>query len=1265
MIDFVAQVNKTKRSSLGALLLKITVLTGTLAILSNGAVTTISYVQSNYVTPQTPQSMVNVTFTASQHAADLNVVVVGWNDSTAVVEAVTDTKGNTYIRAVGPTVQSGTASQSIYYAKNIAAAAAGANTVTVTFATAAISADIRVLEYAGADPSNPVDVTAASSGNSATSSSGTATTTNATDLILGANLVQTSVSGPGSGFTGRLLTTPDGDIVEDQMASATGSYSATAPLSSAGPWIMQIVALRTASSGGAVAPTVTSVSPNNGSTAGGTAVTITGTKFVAGAVVAFGGKAATNVVVVSETQISAMTPAGSAGVVTVAVTNTGGPSGNLANGFSYVSAPATPTALTCGPSTLGPNATSTCTVSLNNAAPAGGSSVTLASNNSALGVPTSVTVAAGASSGTFTAKTGTLISANQSATITAKLNGVSQSATVNLIVAATISYVQGNSATPQTAQSMVSVPFTAAQSAGDLNVVVVGWNDSTAVVSAVTDTKGNPYTRAVGPTVQSGTASQSIYYAKNITAAGAGANTVMVTFATAAVSADIRILEYAGADPSNPVDVTAASSGNSVTSSSGAAATTNATDLLFSANLVQTTTTGPGSGFTERLLTTPDGDIAEDQMATATGSYSATAPLSSAGPWIMQMVAFRAASSGGTVAPTVTSVSPNSGSTAGGTAVTITGTKFAAGAAVTFGGKTATNVVVVSGTQISATTPAGSAGAVTVTVTNSGALSGNLANGFSYASVSTTPTALTCSPTSLGQNASSTCTVTLNQAAASGGSAVVLSRSNATLTVPASVTVAAGSSSATFAATTGVFSTSQSSTITATLNSVSQTASISLVAGATSYLLPLKASSNDRYLVDQNGTPFMLVGDSPQALIGNLTSSDMALYMADRQRLGFNALWVNLLCDNYTFCNSNGTTYDGVAPFTSGASPSTYDLSTPNSAYFSRVDSMVNMALANNLIVFLDPIETGGWLTTLEKNGSAKAYNYGVYIGNRYKNATNIAWLQGNDFQSWSTNSADNNLVKQVMAGIASVDSNHLQTIELSYNSSYSNQDSALGSLLTLDSAYTYYETYDMVLQSYASTPTIPTYLVESNYEYENNTGGLPGPAGPFVLREQAYWTVLSGGTGEIYGNHYTTSFIDGWQSYLDSPGALEIRYFNQLFGGVAWWKLAPDATHKVVTAGYGAYNGSNTNLTVSNYCTTGWASDGSLAITYCPNPTTLTVNLAQFGGPVTAEWYDPSSGTCALIAGSPFSNIGTHAFGTPGKNHDGDLDWVLILGTQ
>ena len=96
------------------------------------------------------------------------------------------------------------------------------------------------------------------------------------------------------------------------------------------------------------------------------------------------------------------------------------------------------------------------------------------------------------------------------------------------------------------------------------------------------------------------------------------------------------------------------------------------------------------------------------------------------------------------IVPTVSSVSPNNGPTAGGTPVTITGTSFATGATVTFGVTAATNVVVVSATQITATTPAGPAGAVTVTVTSPGGLSGSLTNGFTYGS----PTVSSVSPNS-------------------------------------------------------------------------------------------------------------------------------------------------------------------------------------------------------------------------------------------------------------------------------------------------------------------------------------------------------------------------------------------------------------------------------------------------------------------------------------------------------------------------------------
>src|ERR1043165_9015471 len=157
--------------------------------------------------------------------------------------------------------------------------------------------------------------------------------------------------------------------------------------------------------------------------------------------------------------------------------------------------------------------------------------------------------------------------------------------------------------------------------AGNLNVVVVGWNDTTAAVSSVTDSTGNVYTRAGGPTAYAGQLTQSIYYAKNIGGAPASANTVTVRFTVPAFYADIRIVEYSGIDQVNPVDVVAGATGTTTSMSSGTATTTNANDLIFGANTVTHTTVAGGAGFTVRFLT-PDKDIAEDKVVAAAGSYS-------------------------------------------------------------------------------------------------------------------------------------------------------------------------------------------------------------------------------------------------------------------------------------------------------------------------------------------------------------------------------------------------------------------------------------------------------------------------------------------------------------------------------------------------------------------------------------------------------------------------------------------------------------------
>ena len=169
----------------------------------------------------------------------------------------------------------------------------------------------------------------------------------------------TSVTISGSGFTAG-ATVSFGSAAASAVSVASGtSITAMAPAGSAGS-VDLVVTNPDGQTGrltggyayvgsapppppppAAVAPTVSGISPASGTTAGGTAVTVTGTGFAAGATVSFGGTAASGVVVSSATSITATAPAHAAGGVDVVVTNTDGQNGRLSGGFTY-NAPAPP-----------------------------------------------------------------------------------------------------------------------------------------------------------------------------------------------------------------------------------------------------------------------------------------------------------------------------------------------------------------------------------------------------------------------------------------------------------------------------------------------------------------------------------------------------------------------------------------------------------------------------------------------------------------------------------------------------------------------------------------------------------------------------------------------------------------------------------------------------------------------------------------------------------------------------------------------------------
>jgi len=358
-----------------------------------------------------------------------------------------------------------------------------------------------------------------------------------------------------------------------------------------------------AGGGGNPAPTVSGISPTSVTTAGGTPVTVTGTGFLAGATLTIGGTAATNVVVSNSTTITATTPALAAGAADVVVTNTDNQNATLSQGFTYTSTSNPPPTV----SGISPNSGST----------SGGTAVTVTGT----GFLNGATLALGGTQAT------------------------------NVVVA----------------NSTTITAMTPAHSAGTVNVLVIN-----------SDT-------------QSGSLTQAFTYTS----------------------------------VSNPAPTVTAILPNSGTTAGG--------------TLVNITGTGFLAGDTVNF----GGTLAANAAVVNSTTMTATTPAHAAGA--VNVAVTNAEEQSGTLpngftyigpnpAPAIASITPNSGTSSGGTAVTVSGTGFLTGAALTMGGAAASSVTVVSSTSISATTPAHAVGAVNVVVTNTDSQSGTLVNGYTYTS---------------------------------------------------------------------------------------------------------------------------------------------------------------------------------------------------------------------------------------------------------------------------------------------------------------------------------------------------------------------------------------------------------------------------------------------------------------------------------------------------------------------------------------------------
>jgi hypothetical protein len=471
------------------------------------------------------------------------------------------------------------------------------------------------------------------------------------------------------------------------------------------------------------APTISSISPGSGSTNGGTSVTIAGTGFRSGAAVSVGGASATSVSVDSSTSIRAVTPAHAAGTVNVVVTNSDGQSGTLTNGYTYTtSAPP----------------------------PSSAADVVLYASEAAVkvgnySVVADASAAGGARIHNPDAGAAKLSSALASPPAYFEMSFTAQAATAYRL------WIRGKAQNNDPFSDSVFVQFsdsvtssgTAVSRIGTTSSEVINLEDCSGCGLSGWGWQDNGWGIGVmGPLIYfqtSGTHTIRFQPRED----GLSIDQIVLSPSTYLNSSpgtlmnDSTILPKTGSVPPSSVVTVSEVTPNSGPTGGGTIVTISGSGFAAGAavsfggaaatsvNVAGSTsitaiTPAHAAGAVNVVVTNPD-----NQSGTLTGGYTYTAP-------------------GPAPAPTIGSISPSSGTSSGGTPVTVTGTGFSSGAMVTIGGLAATNVVVVSSTSITAITPAHAEGLVSVSVTNSDGQSATRSNAYTYtAAVPVAPSNLT------------------------------------------------------------------------------------------------------------------------------------------------------------------------------------------------------------------------------------------------------------------------------------------------------------------------------------------------------------------------------------------------------------------------------------------------------------------------------------------------------------------------------------------
>ena len=438
---------------------------------------------------------------------------------------------------------------------------------------------------------------------------------------------------------------------------------------------------------------------------------------------------------------------------------------------------------------------------------------------------------------------------------------------------------------------------------------------------------------------------------------------------------------------------------------------------------------------------------------------------------------------------------------------------------------------------------------------------------------------------------------------------------------------------------------------------------------ADAQLPQLKVSANKRFFQTADGKPFFWLGDTGWLLFIKCNRQDAIKYLDDRKLKGFNVIQVMLVHDVDLGVNVYGDSsvhnkdvaHPWITKGNSFANENEYD-------FWDHVDYIIDEAAKRGIYMALVPV----WGGNIKYVNEEQAKVYATFLANRYKNKSNIIWLNGGDIKG-SDGLKQWNVIGNT---IRSIDKKHLIGFHprgrnssstwfhneawLDFNMFQSGHRSYAQDTSSNETLHYGEDNWRYANDDYKLKPIKPTFDGEPSYE--DIPYGLHRADQPYwqdyEIRRYAYWSVFAGGCGFTYGHNSVMQFYTPgdsgisyfpkvkWQDALNAPGAGQMKHLKKLMLKRSYFDRIPDQSMLVD-------DGERYEKIIATQAKT-------YAMFYVYNGRHFKIETRKLQFiPGKAGWFNPRNGEMKLI--SQYRGTAVNTFDPPGEKHNGN-DWVLIL---